>query len=372
MEEIMSKNHKGPIRITDRILMGAATPGRALIVPDYYDIDKWQRRVIHQFAETLPATIARATLLIGDSVQEYQDDTGELNTYKAMSGLILPDEHVFIDIQTDKTYPNKYSEVYPDTEIHAGERIHMDWGVYITAAGLDTPIGQGTSQNPSTQKHLDDLLAKHGQPTALLKSIPTYYGYNNMSTAPVLVPVTTLIAVDEDYAPVWFWAMHHKFKPESLEHDLDPTFIPSEYSQEGGTNPLHVLAEHATVVAFATLSMLNTKGVEAIDVSEQVGRPDKWYRRQKINRTVYKVLDVDGDRSIVKRLNRDRKAGDGESHVARHFVRRHQRVYKVDRPHVSGFVGRMMIKRHARGNREHGKVIKDYRPIPPKPKPEED
>jgi len=107
-----------------------------------------------------------------------------------------------------------------------------------------------------------------------------------------------------------------------------------------------------------TFSFMHCKNVVAVDVTDREGPAEKWLRRMKVPRLIYKTLRIAPMADIVKA----HAASEGiPVDKAMHICRGHFRTYGDDSKGLFGkFKGTFWVPSHVRGDMRSGSVIKDY------------
>jgi len=327
-----SKKPITPLRMADRLLQAEVVRARrgdtddplALGLFDGYDLSGMSRLEAPNLwiGEILkfPTRLGKMPIILADAVAEYlQTYPKEFDYVGDFCPVVLPDTEAFVD------YPSQSG---------------VSWGTWLCQVRPEDLFGEETPRFHSElapDRSVESLIV-----ASTVCHMPAF-GMHAQAMAH-----QEIFGIDKDCRGCW--CGHHGLKIR----DGLPEVVSS----------IHHSCRQRAWGALAAISLLNTKGVELLDVTEIVGRSAKWHRRTRTPHLVFKVLDVDGDREIVRRIRR--APGGKLLQLARHKVRRHRRFYTEERPHVSGFTGCMMISAHMRGSKKHGQVDKEYRPLPPR------
>jgi hypothetical protein len=106
------------------------------------------------------------------------------------------------------------------------------------------------------------------------------------------------------------------------------------------------------------LSMLNCRRQTELIERPEFNPPDKWLRRQKQPKLRYHVLSID---PLKKMLRYDEKADPTGKELAWHLCRGHWKHYTAEKPRLGKYVGSVWCPPHARGKKENGVVLKEYK-----------
>lgn len=131
------------------------------------------------------------------------------------------------------------------------------------------------------------------------------------------------------------------------------------------TRPIDWTQKNKLAVAKIIPALMAIQFMNCRNITQEVKDPpqtiNERHRRQHPPLVQYRVLRI--DRRAGKASNAPQ--GDPQTHNALHVCRGHFKRYTADKPLLGKHTGTYWWESHARGNREHGEVIKDYR-IEPK------
>jgi len=114
-------------------------------------------------------------------------------------------------------------------------------------------------------------------------------------------------------------------------------------------------------VPMLSLSFMHCKNVKTSDATSSAGPDDKWLRRHRQPRLVYKTLEINPMREVLRREGNLEQSG---LKKALHICRGHFANYTEDKPLFGHTVGMVWKPQHVRGSKEHGQVVKDYKLSP--------
>ena len=107
-----------------------------------------------------------------------------------------------------------------------------------------------------------------------------------------------------------------------------------------------------------TMTFLNCRNIKLVDKPQYSSIARHYEKKYKLPRVIYKTLEVS---PISKRYtNKDGTKREVESSVPLHLCRGHIKNY-TDRPLFGKITGQFFWHPHMRGNKDVGKVIKDYK-----------
>jgi hypothetical protein len=102
---------------------------------------------------------------------------------------------------------------------------------------------------------------------------------------------------------------------------------------------------------------MHCKNVALTDGTKSVAPSEKWLRRQGQMPIKYHVLDINPMKEV---LRTEGNIGENGIKKALHICRGHFKTYREDKPLFGHTVGTVWCPSHARGDINHGAVIKDY------------
>jgi hypothetical protein len=165
----------------------------------------------------------------------------------------------------------------------------------------------------------------------------------------VLIPVVSHWLIRED--GLILYTFH------SNDDDTDPRHL--VFASMGGVSHWHV--------CWMAFSFMNAKNVKLLDVTEELQPEPKIRRRLRIPDVRRWTLSIDGRAEKPRREFGHAPQADAESFTPFHLVRGTFATYTADKPLFGNpkLVGRFWRPPHARGKKENGEVVKDYRIDPP-------
>ncbi len=118
------------------------------------------------------------------------------------------------------------------------------------------------------------------------------------------------------------------------------------------------LREGYAIMAMYGISLLNCRRQTELIERPDFNPPEKWLRRQKQPKLRYHVLSID---PLKKMLRYDEKADPTGKELAWHLCRGHWKHYTKEKPLFGHYVGSVWCPPHAKGKKENGVVLKEYK-----------